>query len=144
EGGVLEFLPPDALLYAGPPADLLLVDEAAGIPLALLERLLQRYARIAFASTVHGYEGTGRGFVLKFHALLDRETPGWQLQELKTPIRWAAGDPLEATVNRLLLLDAEIAAATAVAAIDVGQCRFERLDRDVLAADETTLRQLFG
>ena len=145
EGGVLEFLPPDALLCAGPPADLLLVDEAAGIPLALLERMLQRYARIAFASTVHGYEGTGRGFVLKFHALLDREAPGWQLQELKTPIRWATGDPLEATVNRLLLLDAEIASAAAVAAIDdVEQCRFERLDRDVLAADETTLRQLFG
>lgn len=144
EGGVLEFLPPDALLCAGPAADLLLVDEAAGIPLALLERMLQRYARIAFASTVHGYEGTGRGFVLKFHALLDREAPGWQLQKLKTPIRWATGDPLEATVNRLLLLDAEIASADAVAAIDVGQCHFERLDRDVLAADETTLRQLFG
>ncbi|MCA1806227.1 MAG: GNAT family N-acetyltransferase, partial [Xanthomonadaceae bacterium] len=144
EGGALEFLPPDALLCAGPPADLLLVDEAAGIPLALLERMLQRYARLAFASTVHGYEGTGRGFVLKFHALLDRETPGWQLQELKTPIRWATGDPLEATVNRLLLLDAEIAPADALAAIDVGQCRLERLDRDALAADEMTLRQLFG
>jgi tRNA(Met) cytidine acetyltransferase len=144
EGGVLEFLPPDVLVCEGPPADLLLVDEAAGIPLALLERMLQRHARIAFASTVHGYEGTGRGFFFKFHALLDREAPGWQSQELKTPIRWAAGDPLEATVNRLLLLDAEVAPADFVATVDPVQCRFERLDRHVLAEDETTLRQLFG
>jgi tRNA(Met) cytidine acetyltransferase len=144
EDGILEFLSPDALLREGPPADLLLVDEAAGIPLPLLERMLQRYARVAFASTVHGYEGTGRGFALKFHTLLDREAPGWQLQELKTPIRWAAGDPLEATVNQVLLLDAEIAPADALADRDPAGARFERLDRDVLAGDEATLRQLFG
>ena len=144
EGAVLEFLAPDVLLREGPPADLLLVDEAAGIPLALLARLLRRYARVAFASTVHGYEGTGRGFALKFHALLDREAPGWQLQELKTPIRWAAGDPLETAVNRLLLLDVEIAPAAAVAEFDPAHCRFDCLDREVLAGDETTLRQLFG
>jgi tRNA(Met) cytidine acetyltransferase len=144
EGAVLEFLPPDVLLRAGPDADLLLVDEAAGIPLAMLERLLQRYARIAFASTVHGYEGTGRGFALKFHALLDRQAPGWQLQVLSTPIRWAPDDPLEATINRVLLLDAEIATDEAVAGLDPAHCRFECLDRDALAEDEATLRQLFG
>ena len=144
EGGRLEFQPPDVLLREAMPADLLLVDEAAGIPLAMLAQLLRRYRRIAFATTVHGYEGTGRGFALKFHALLGREAPGWQLLELCAPIRWVAGDPVEATVNRVLLLDADIAAEADVVACDPARTRWERLDRDRLAGDEETLRQLFG
>jgi tRNA(Met) cytidine acetyltransferase len=144
DGAVLEFLPPDVLLEHAPPADLLLVDEAAGIPLALLARLLRRYPRIAFASTVHGYEGTGRGFVLKFQAVLEREAPGWQLQELTTPVRWAPDDPLEALTNRILLLDAEPVPTESLADFDLERCSVERLDRDVLAGDEASLRQLFG
>lgn len=144
DSAVLEFLAPDALLRAGPPADLLLVDEAAGIPLALLAGMLRRYARIAFASTVHGYEGTGRGFALKFQGLLDREAPGWRLRDLKTPVRWAPGDPLEALVNRALLLDAEPVPEAVLEGFDPQRCVCERLDREALAADEATLHALFG
>jgi tRNA(Met) cytidine acetyltransferase len=51
---------------------------------------------------------------------------------------------LEATVNRLLLLDAEIVAADTLVDLEPALCRFECLDRDALAEDEPTLRQLFG
>ena len=138
------FLPPDAILETHPAADLLLVDEAAGIPAPLLAGLLERYPRVAFATTVHGYEGTGRGFDVRFKATLDRRTPGWRGLTLETPIRWSAGDPLEPLVFRALLLDASPASASDLADASPETCRFEPLDRDRLATDEPTLAQVFG
>lgn len=140
----LRFVAPDDLARAPQPADLLLVDEAAAIPTHLLERLLASYSRIAFASTVHGYEGTGRGFTLRFRAVLDRCTPRWRLLRLSAPIRWAAGDPLESFVFRALLLDAAAAPAELVAQAEPRALAVERLDRDALAGDEAPLAEVFG
>jgi len=133
----------DELLREHPPADLLLVDEAAGIPTPMLQGLLQGYARIAFASTVHGYEGNGRGFELRFHGILERQCPGWKSLRLRTPIRWGTDDPLERLSYRLLMLGAE-AAPDPRAPMATGECRYQRLDRDSLVNDETCLRELFG
>jgi tRNA(Met) cytidine acetyltransferase len=144
DGAELRFVPPDQLLREATPCDLLLVDEAAALPTPLLERLLRRHARIAFATTVHGYEGTGRGFELRFSRVLQEVTPQWRQLRLEEPIRWAAGDPLERLVFRLLLLDAEPAGDEAVAALPLAACRIERLEREALAADEPLLSQLFG
>ncbi|KAA6184313.1 tRNA(Met) cytidine acetyltransferase [Thiohalocapsa marina] len=143
----LHFLAPDVLLRSRPDADLLLVDEAAGIPAPMLEAMLSRYRRIVFASTVHGYEGTGRGFEIRFRAVLERVTPHWRLLRLRTPIRWAVDDPLERFIHRALLLDAEPAAddqVDAACAPGAPPPRFESVDRDRLAADEGLLRQIFG
>jgi tRNA(Met) cytidine acetyltransferase len=139
-------LAPDALLAEAPAADLLLVDEAAAIPAPLLERLLTHYPRIVFATTVHGYEGTGRGFDVRFRAVLDRCTPGWRALRLRQPIRWAVDDPLEALINRALLLDAEPAPDDAVARLvhAAGPAAIETPARDRLARDEPLLRQAFG
>jgi tRNA(Met) cytidine acetyltransferase len=93
--GSLRFLPPDRLVVMAPKADLLLVDEAATIPAPLLTRLLTRFRRVVFATTVHGYEGSGRGFQLRFRRVLDEKAPGWRLLRLREPIRYAADDPLE-------------------------------------------------
>jgi len=141
---LLRFLAPDALLATRAPADLLLVDEAAGLPAPLLEALLMRYPRVCFATTVHGYEGSGRGFDIRFRALLDRDTPGWRALRLHRPIRWRQGDRVEQWTNQVLLLDAEPAADAQVAAADLTSVRFARHDRDALAANEPLLRQLFG
>jgi tRNA(Met) cytidine acetyltransferase len=142
--GAIELHPPDALALVPTEADLLLVDEAAGIPAPLLERLLAAYGRVVFATTVHGYEGTGRGFEVRFRRTLDRLSPGWRRIELSEPIRWAADDPLERLVARALLLDAAPAPGAALAGADPGTCRYARLDREALWADEETLQQLFG
>ena len=143
-GGGLVFLPPDALVRYRGNAGLVLVDEAAAIPVPLLEQLLQRYARIAFATTTHGYEGTGRGFTVRFKRVLDRMTPQWREYELQTPIRWAPGDPLEQLTFDALLLDAEPASAASVRDATRDNSRFERVDRDRLLDDEPLLRELFG
>lgn len=144
DGRVLEFIAPDALAEATQPADFVMVDEAAALPLALLERLLARWPRLAFASTVHGYEGSGRGFALRFRRTLDARTPEWRALTLETPVRWAAGDPLEALLARLLLLDAEPVDAALIAEAQPAALAIQRLDRADLAADDALLDEVFG
>ncbi|AOU96941.1 hypothetical protein BI364_01990 [Acidihalobacter yilgarnensis] len=142
--GRLRFVAPDALAVSPPVADLVLVDEAAALPQSLLLRLLRACPRLAFATTVHGYEGSGRAFALRFESRLDAEAPGWRALTLKSPVRWAEHDPLEALGFRALLLDAEPAPAASIAGVPMLRATIERLDRDALAADEALLREVFG
>lgn len=104
---VLQFWPIDLLLQEKPTADLVLVDEAAAIPLPQLQQLTQHYSRLVFATTEHGYEGTGRSFSLKFQPYLQQHCPGWQQLRLKTPVRYAEDDPLEQQIFRSFLLACE-------------------------------------
>ncbi|MEQ1976749.1 GNAT family N-acetyltransferase [Xenorhabdus sp. SGI240] len=82
-------------------ADWLLIDEAAAIPTPQLAELIRHFPRVLLTSTVQGYEGTGRGFLLKLCA----ELPDCHIRELKTPMRWAENDPLEAWLDSALLFD---------------------------------------
>lgn len=82
----------------------LLVDEAAMIPLPLLQQYSQYFQHIVFSTTIHSYEGTGRGFELKFKRKIRRT---FQHFELKQPLRWQENDPLEDFIDDLLLLNAE-------------------------------------
>ena len=140
----IKFIPPDELSLQSPQADLVCVDEAAAIPTALLEKLLRRHARIVFVSTVHGYEGSGRGFAIRFADILSERAPGWKSLQLKTPVRWADNDPLERFVTHALLLDATVSKRPVAADFAAGDCTIERLDRDILAGDKNTLTGLFG
>ncbi|WP_459870447.1 tRNA(Met) cytidine acetyltransferase TmcA, partial [Endothiovibrio diazotrophicus] len=144
QGRSIEFLAPDRLIEEPADCRLLLVDEAAAIPAPLLHRLLERHARIVFATTVHGYEGSGRGFAIRFRATLDRLTPGWRERRLEAPVRWGADDPLERLTFRLLCLDAAPVDDAALAATPPERVTIEPLQAQRLAADEATLRQLFG
>ncbi|QEM80384.1 tRNA(Met) cytidine acetyltransferase TmcA [Halomonas binhaiensis] len=124
---------------------LLLVDEAAAIPAAMLAEWLLAFPRIAFSTTEHGYEGSGRGFALRFRRRLDELTPQWRSLHLKTPVRWAQGDPLEIATSRLLLLDAEPGDITGDgAASRLGRLPICLLDPDQLMTDEVALARLFG
>ncbi|MCB9594724.1 MAG: tRNA(Met) cytidine acetyltransferase [Sandaracinaceae bacterium] len=137
----VRFLPVEALCTPEEPLDAILVDEAAQLPVPTLQRLVRSHprARLAFASTVRGYEGTGRGFVLRFLAWLGREPRPVERLQLEAPIRWDAGDPLERFVFDALLLDAAPDPAPGGGARTAAS-----LDRDALAADEGLLRAIFG
>jgi len=139
----LQFMAADALLEQCPTANLLLIDEAAGLPVPILQQLLHHYSRVVFATTVHGYEGTGRGFALKFNGILDQQTPGWRSLPLTQPIRWQQNDPLEQFVNHALVLDASVGDLDS-GSLQPDQCRFEVVDRDALIRSPATLKQLFG
>lgn len=103
-GERFRFMAPDALLASDEKADWLIVDEAAAIPAPVLEQLAARFPRILMTTTVQGYEGTGRGFLLKFCARF----PTLRQFTLTTPIRWAKGCPLEALVSELLIFNDEL------------------------------------
>ncbi|HLV65542.1 MAG TPA: GNAT family N-acetyltransferase [Polyangiaceae bacterium] len=156
------FVPVAELLRPGSEAlDVILVDEAAQLPVPVLRALVRRHpnARIAFASTAHGYEGTGQGFMLRFLEWLragegrapdpNRAPPRLELLTLSTPIRWLPNDPLERLVFDVLALDAETAPVTRESrarpsAAGAGAPEARELDRETLARDESLLRAVFG
>ena len=106
QGGSLRFVAPDELLKSKSECDLLLVDEAAAIPIPMLKSMVDNYHRMVFSTTVHGYEGSGRGFGIKFEAWLSKHRPGWKGYKLEQPIRWNNHDPLEAWLFDCFLLGA--------------------------------------
>lgn len=140
--GKITYWAGDALLEQQPNADLVLVDEAAAIPLSMLQKLLKKYDNIVFSSTIHGYEGTGRGFALKFKAMLDADKPGWLSLGMQLPVRWRENDPVEHWVNRLLCLDAELAEIPR--STNIEQCEVKQLQPSELVDDEAKLSTLFA
>ncbi|GIL51445.1 hypothetical protein Vafri_7426 [Volvox africanus] len=117
-------------------AELLVIDEAAAIPLPVVRQLLGPYL-VFLCSTVNGYEGTGRSLSLKLIQQLREQgakiggpggagEPGGREQGAKEggtgsgggggrsfrevhlgePIRYAPGDPIESWLHELLCLDA--------------------------------------
>lgn len=107
-------------------AELLVIDEAAAIPLPLVKNLLGPYL-VFMASTINGYEGTGRSLSLKLIQQLRQQSADSQqstsaenkitstarlaaarsLHEvsLHESIRYAPGDAVEKWLNELLCLD---------------------------------------
>ena len=126
-------------------ADLLMVDEAAGIPVPLLFKFIQRFTKVIFASTIHGYEGAGRGFSLRFLKTL-KESKEFNLHhvELKEPIRYAPGDPVEEWLYKTLLLDAE-PAEISKDKVKIEDCIYEKDNLDLwFEKDEKKLREFIG
>ena len=92
---VISFEAFDALIEYHPQGDLLFIDEAAALPNEVLSRLVNQYSRVVFSTTVHGYEGSGRGFELRFKGYLQENFPGWKSLHIDQPVRWFQGDCLE-------------------------------------------------
>jgi len=130
-------------------ADIVVVDEAAGIHVPLLHSIWNSHRRTVFATTIHGYEGAGRGFSVRFLQRL-KEDPNTKLYlyEMEEPIRYAKDDPIEIWQFKTLLLDAEPAELNEedIKAIDQGNLEYLELKPEVLFTPqgEECLRQLFG
>ncbi|XP_007885821.1 RNA cytidine acetyltransferase [Callorhinchus milii] len=107
-------------------AELVVIDEAAAIPLPLVKNLLGPYL-VFMSSTINGYEGTGRSLSLKLIQQLrqqsaqsqsnmtaeNKTTSTAKLTTVRTlhevtlheSIRYAPGDPVEKWLNELLCLN---------------------------------------
>lgn len=140
-GGAIRFRKPQPALEGS--ADVLFVDEAAALPVRILERLLSVASSSCFTTTVRGYEGAGRGFDVRFRDRLEdaREVTVAALSE---PIRYASGDPIEVWLFHALLLGATPPPSSLVEEFTPAEATYERLDRERLAAEETLLREAFG
>jgi len=145
----LTFIPPEELATTPhPKADLVFVDEAAAIPVAILSKILHAYPRIVFASTVHGYEGTGQGFAIRFGKILSVSRPEWRQVHLDQPIRWASNDPLEQFIFELLCLNTDLNMPDRHSSMDVRESlpvlKINSVTQQELASDEHLLRQVMG
>src|SRR5690606_20989089 len=103
---ILYIDPNDAQLISQ--AELVIIDEAAAIPLPLVQSLSTGPQLVFMASTINGYEGTGRSLSLKLISQLrnrsgsaksssERSGASRILKELSLhePIRYGANDPIE-------------------------------------------------
>lgn len=118
-------------------AELLVIDEAAAIPLPLIKKLLGPYL-VFMASTTNGYEGTGRSLSLKLYKQLRQESStadklGRSLREvsLEEPIRYLPNDEIEKWLNNLLCLDASVT-NKAVGCPHPKECELYSVNRDTL------------
>jgi len=130
-------------------ADIVIVDEAAGMHVPLLIKIWRSFRKMVFASTIHGYEGAGRGFSVRFLPVLQRD-PKTELVhvEMHEPIRYASNDPIERWLFDALLLDAEPASLDErdLEDIEEGRLEYVEYDPEYLFSEEgeRELRQLFG
>ncbi len=143
----IEYWEPAAVPHLG--VDIAVVDEAAGIAVPLLHKIWRSYRRTVFATTIHGYEGAGRGFSVRFMKRI-REDPNTELYiyEMEEPIRYGKDDPVERWQFRVLLLDAEPDELDEQDLAYIKEQRFEylKLDPETLFTkeNEKLLRSLFG
>jgi tRNA(Met) cytidine acetyltransferase len=142
--GNIEYIDATELAHSPGDYDVIVIDEAAQLSVQLLQRIVRRHsdACIALATTARGYEGTGRGFVLRFLEWLKLQDRPVSYFSLIEPIRWAANDPLESFIYDALLLDA--IAAPAPRQWTSSEIAHVVIDRDDLREDEQLLRDYFG
>lgn len=143
-------------------AELVVIDEAAAIPLPLVRKLMGPYL-VFMASTINGYEGTGRSLSLKLIKQLREQsrpgaiTSGGEVTDRSTgkaskhqdsthltsrtlreitlsePIRYAQGDSVEKWLNKLLCLDATLPKSKlSQGCPDPTQCELLYVNRDTL------------
>lgn len=146
QAGSARFYAIDELLQQLPDCQLLIIDEAAAVPHHLLQQCVKHYKRIVFSSTIKGYEGSGRGFELRFLPFLQQHSQQVRYQRLYHAMRWPNNDPLEQSINRLLLLDIEQTSDQQTLAVkplaEHGELR--EIAQHELLADEALLRQFFA
>lgn len=112
-------------------ADLLIIDEAAAIPLPLVKALLGPYL-VFMASTINGYEGTGRSLSLKLLSQIQKENNAPPPIKLDESIRYNPGDSVESWLTSLLCLDVQAIPHLSSGCPTPDSCELYYIDRDAL------------
>jgi len=142
-GGRVRFEPPARAVDLPGDPDAVLVDEAAALPVRRLQAVLDAPA-VAFTTTVHGYEGAGRGFSVRFRDRLEESAHTVTEVPMTAPIRYADADPVEVWAFRALLFDARPPVEPVIADATPDSVTYRRLSSGDLIEDENLLREVFG
>jgi tRNA(Met) cytidine acetyltransferase len=143
----IEYVVPRRAIVEARNSDIVIVDEAAAIDVATLFRIMEGVRYAIFSSTIHGYEGSGRSFSVRFLKRLEQdESIEIERMSLEEPIRYGRRDPVEKWLYRTLLLDSKPAEMDGddFEAIHSGKLEFEFLDKDRFIEDEDLLKEFFG
>jgi len=139
-------------------AELVCIDEAAAIPLPLVKALFGPYL-VFLASTIHGYEGTGRSLSTKLIQQLRKQNTTDEkdsakidaggarvLREitLEEPIRYNAEDPVEAWLDGLLCLKAATTPSVAAGCPIPASCELYQVNRDTLFSFNSVAEVFLG
>ena len=80
-----------------------LVDEAANLPVKVLHELLLKHDKLVFCTTVEGYESAGRAFQNRFSKQLREAFESPLFLSPAHPWRWRENDPIENFIDKLVL-----------------------------------------
>jgi tRNA(Met) cytidine acetyltransferase len=133
------YMPPDISVMEGD-GDILIMDEAAAIGINYIDVASRSWKKIALITTVHGYEGSGKAFLKYLRKNMEERKFRILWIEMKQPLRYAEGDPIEKWVYDTLLLDAEPRLPEG----DLEKLIFKTEDPEELFNDENKLRQIYG
>ncbi|CAL1273880.1 unnamed protein product [Larinioides sclopetarius] len=124
--------------------ELLVIDEAAAIPLPFVKALMGPYL-IFLASTINGYEGTGRSLSLKLISQLRKQSNENLMTgniksrksltdelTLNESIRYKKGDKVESWLNNMLCLNVTIPPVTRTSNPPPEECKLYYINRDTL------------
>lgn len=147
----LQFVAPERLLESAKPNDIVFIDEAASLPIGQLIKWSQHFKYIIMATTTHGYEGTGKGFQIRFfdhlNQLATHQHFTWQQHTLTQPVRYSEHDPLERWLFDAFCLDSE-PSALAFSPNEIKQgfntIEIKYLSKQALSQSPDLLRQVFA
>ncbi|KAL3069386.1 hypothetical protein niasHS_018111 [Heterodera schachtii] len=152
----IQYIHPSEFVKLGQ-AELLVIDEAAAIPMQLVKQLIHGNFLVFLASTTNGYEGTGRSLSLKLleqlrrggggtttatgaiggsdaaeTATTARRRPLFELT-LEESIRYAMNDPVEDWLNQTLCLNSQQSLPTSLTGTPApDKCELYYVNRDSL------------
>ncbi len=147
----LQFVAPERLMDSANPGDIVFIDEAASLPIGQLMQWSQHFKHLILATTTHGYEGTGKGFQIRFFQHLNQLAADseftWQQHTLTEPVRYSKDDPVESWLFDAFCLDSE-PSALAFSHTELKQAfnalTVMHLTKDTLSESPALLKQVFA
>ena len=145
EPQLINFYALDALLTSLPKAGMLIIDEAAAIPLSQLTKLIGQYSLVVLSSTQDGYEGSGQGYRLKLPRIINTLGQKSKVMTLTQPMRWQPNDPLEAFIRSSFLCDVKVPDIDKKSPFDVKEfLTYSQVTGQQLAHNNELLKQVYA
>ncbi len=120
---------------------IILIDEASRIGVSRIRRILARAYKVIITLTTYGYEGCGMFFKHYIDSLVSKYE-GLSI-DLKEPVRYCEGDPLERWINRVFVLEDESTTPDLSARdVSLDRLKLKIVNKDLLLRDIEYFRNI--